>query len=327
MGIKDSVKNILRKILPAYHVSLRLEEQLYRMEYQMKLMNKRQEMMFWWLMQESDESIHETQKRFFSGLSPAEGHIRSLQYSLLELLIKFDDFCSTNKIVYWLDAGNLLGAVRHKGFVPWDDDLDVCISRKNFCRLCELIEDCPELEIKYQYDNRNMYCYAKLFFKKQNLPLWIDFDIYDEVLCNNWQEVEKQWEKRRKLKAECALKLQSHFKNYTVGILNDTADVRFLCSTYSEYAKKLDDDGNYMIVGIEFPDDLCSGIRAYPKEWFFPAVSGEFEGRQFPIPYEAEKYLTMLYGDIYSLPPDAGYQRHMQMEELQKLLKNNIYNN
>lgn len=325
MGIKDSVKNILRKIFPAYHVSLRLEEQFYRMEYQMKLMDKRQEMMFWWLIWDGHEMLKETQKRFYYNLPVAEGSIRSLQLELLGLLQKFDEICKKNEIIYWLDAGNLLGAIRHKGFVPWDDDLDVCISRKNFLRLCKIIENQDEVEIRYQYDNKNIYCYAKLFYKKENLPLFIDFDIYDEVLCRDWQDVEKRWKERSRLKAECAVKLRKYFRNYNNAILTNVKDISFLRNTFSEYAEKLgDNNGNYMMVSIEFPDDLCNGVRCYPKEWFFPASFMEFEGQRFPVPHETEKYLTMLYGDIYNLPSDAGYQRHIQLEELQKLLRNNI---
>lgn len=65
MNINNSIKSILKRLLPAYHVSLRLEEQLYRMEYKMELMNKRQEMMFWWYLRKDEESLMETKKDFF----------------------------------------------------------------------------------------------------------------------------------------------------------------------------------------------------------------------------------------------------------------------
>ena len=53
----------------------------------------------------------------------------------LDLLVKFDEVCRRNGIQYFIDGGSLLGAVRHKGFIPWDDDIDVCMFRKDFKRL------------------------------------------------------------------------------------------------------------------------------------------------------------------------------------------------
>lgn len=331
MGIKDSMKFAFGKLLEiyrAYRFPLRLEEQL-------QMMNKRQEMMFWWMMRKENESLRETQKRFFASLPPAEGQLRIVQNALLELLKKFDDFCTANQIVYWLDFGTLIGAVRHHGFVPWDDDLDVCITRKNFYKLCDLIRDNSELQIRYSYfDNSHKYynsskiaCWAKVFLKNSNPPVWIDFEIYDEVFCNNWQEIEERWKKRCQLRTKCADKLKSRFKKYLFDdFVDDVEDVRFLESVLSECAKQLgDDDGNYLMVGIEYPDDNYNGVKVYPQGCFFPAVPCEFEGRQFPIPHEAEKYLASVYGDIYSLPLNAGSSTHF--EELAKLSRQHFWEN
>lgn len=320
MGIKDSMKFAFEKLLRFYRTPLRLEEQL-------QMMNRRQEMMFWWMMRKENESLSETQKRFFSSLPPAEGQLRIVQNYLLELLQKFDDFCRANQLVYWLNFGTLLGAVRHHGFVPWDDDLDVCMTRKTFCKLCDLIKESSELEIKYYFYVRcigtvkQIGFWPKLVLKKQNFALCGDIYIYDEVTCNNSQEVDEKWKKRSQLEIESTLKIQSHFnKHIFAGFLDNEADIQFLRNIYSEYAKKLtDDNGNYLISAIEFMYDYHSRLRVYPKKWFSPAVPHEFEGRQFPIPHEAEKYLTVVYGDIYGLAPDAGYLRHLEeSEELQK---------
>lgn len=62
----------------------------------------------------------------------ATGNIRQLQLADAELLRIFHDICKKHNLVYWIDFGTLLGAVRHKGFVPWDDDVDVCMPRKDY---------------------------------------------------------------------------------------------------------------------------------------------------------------------------------------------------
>ena len=329
MNINEKIKQILQKILPAYRVSLRVEEQLYRMDYQLKLMNKRQEMCFWWLLQKPEETLNETQKRFFLGLPKADGRLREIQLLLLGLLKRFNDICRKNNINYWLEGGNLLGAIRHKGFVPWDDDLDVGISRKDFNKLFLLIEYENDLEVVYQYDDKNNYCFPKLVLKNSQIALWLDFIIYDEINCNNWDKVKVIWNRRTVLKNECKKELRDKLKtkNKTDNIFRSKNDIEILRNVYERYSNKLCGEGvsNYFMVSAEFPDDMCTGIRCFPKKWIYPLKTVKFDDLSLYIPQEADKYLTSLYGDIYSLPLDAGFQRHIQLEDVQNLLKENQY--
>ena len=69
-----------------------------------------------------------------------EKMLRKLQLTQLDILKVFDKFCREHDLHYSLYAGSLLGAVRHKGFIPWDDDLDVCMSRADYDRLIALWE-------------------------------------------------------------------------------------------------------------------------------------------------------------------------------------------
>ncbi len=65
--------------------------------------------------------------------------LSSLQKELLNLLKIIDKICRKNDIEYWLDFGTLLGAVRHKGFIPWDDDVDICVPTDHYPKLLKLL--------------------------------------------------------------------------------------------------------------------------------------------------------------------------------------------
>ena len=89
-----------------------------------------------------------TQKTMNSQYNPEGSVLRNIQLNLLDILVEFDRVCRKNGIRYWLDSGTLLGAMRHGGFIPWDDDLDICILRKDYRKLIRILDNDLEYPFK-----------------------------------------------------------------------------------------------------------------------------------------------------------------------------------
>ena len=71
--------------------------------------------------------------------------LRKMQIRILEIMVEIDKLCRKHDIKYWLDGGTLLGAVRHGGFIPWDDDLDICMMQEDYEKFIEIApKELPE---------------------------------------------------------------------------------------------------------------------------------------------------------------------------------------
>lgn len=118
-------------------------------------------------------------------------NIEEIHQELLVLLKIFDDVCVENDIKYSLHGGTLLGAVREKGFIPWDDDADVSLSREEYNKLwkCLYREEYNNIQLDYNSDR-----VVKLKMSRKNKPkVWIDIFIYDYISSNIIEYKLKQW--------------------------------------------------------------------------------------------------------------------------------------
>lgn len=139
--------------------------------------------------------------------------LRKLQLTELELLVEFDRICRKNNIVYILGYGTMLGAVRHKGFIPWDDDVDVFLMRdeyERFCDACEKDLDKEKFFLQNWETDKNFNSgYAKLRRNnthyvrvgqekmKYHNGIYIDIMVFDKIIDN-----EKE---RNKFKRRCII--------------------------------------------------------------------------------------------------------------------------
>lgn len=251
-------------------------------------------------------------------------NLRELQMLEFEVLCQLDDFCKKYNIQYSLSCATLLGAVRHGGFVPWDDDIDVMMARPEFERLAALLHETGELSYSYGAHGLGFYPFIKIlsdkgFFnapslKEDHAHLWVDVFPVDG-LAEDMEQVRKQykivgflsnmiraghtrlWKGRTRFRA--IAKTAAHPFAKLVG------DKRLIRAIES-HAKQVPFDQAKYVGGI-----VWGGCPIISKGIFIERATVLFEGREFPSPADLDGYLRTLYGDNYmEIPP-----KHAQVKK------------
>ena len=248
-----------------------------------------------------------------------------MQTGLLTLLKEFDAICKKHDITYYLEGGSLLGAVRHKGFLPWDDDIDLSITRDNFEKLLSIIDqELPE--------NRELYCYQRFpgylrdTVKYTNLDTTvlfrnhildgnaagqhIDLFILDPVPAD--EEAKEEYKKYATIYSELL--------NPVYVLCNDIVNYM---EEYEHYLQMVKEKGRDYVLELlrkklfTYEDSeecdtylLRWGNRHmfYPKEWFGTPVLLPFEDGTFPAPSQYYRFLRSQFGDTWMMIPDVEHQ-------------------
>lgn len=268
--------------------------------------------------------------------------LRKVQLCQLEIAKEFRRVCNLLKLDYFLDSGTLLGAVRHKGFIPWDDDLDVGMLRKDYevflQKAPDVISNGFKLQNWYSDDNYGL-AFAKLRMKDTvyveeassasgaETGFYIDIFPYDVYPTD---EKDKKWQGKRYALYRRALMVKS---GYTPWIMNAKGigvvskrigyiPIRLFAAVHSR--KRLIDKYEKMCTkfngdktGYLFEQAGASnyGKWVIPEECFSEFVLLPFENEMFSCPKDYDKYLKSAYGDYMTLPPeDKRINRHRIIE-------------
>jgi len=258
--------------------------------------------------------------------------IRQLQLSIMKNLIEIKRICDENNLVYILDAGTMLGAVRHSGFIPWDDDADIAMPRddyEKFINLC-LKEKAlsPEFEIQC-YEKDKHYCDSFIRIRQNNtkcvigyhkergysnLGVFVDIFPLDYSYTNNIKILEKRIIKIKRIERSICNKLTlTH--NTLLSKLNNLrlrpVSLEKLFYKKTKLESCLDKERNY----------VTSTYTSYtPNRVTFPItiitdrILVNFEGINFYISRDYDLYLKTMYGDYITLPPIEKRIAHIPEE-------------
>ena len=260
----------------------------------------------------------------------------------LNLLKEFDELCEINNLYYTLCGGTLLGAVRHGGFIPWDDDIDVLMPRPDYDRL--LNEEGINFEGLPDYINILSWKKGNLnfpFIKMTDSRTRISVDYYDsetnvkEIWIDifpidgnpvNEKELRKVYKSSIALRKILLLKLskngegKSKLKQYLKPILKlpfAFLNIRKVCEMIDELAQKYDYEKSEYIGGIVWGYGPQERIL---KRDYLNSIRMNFENQYFQVPSNYEQYLKQLYGNYMELPPESkrvvhGIHAYLNEEE------------
>ena len=248
-----------------------------------------------------------------------EKKIRSIQENLLKLLKLFHNICIENKVLYSLHGGTLLGAVREKGFIPWDDDIDVTMTRNDF----ERFEQCIKTQKKgirlIQVCGIYKFCDEAI-----SKDLWIDVFIYDSISCNKILQKLKCF---TILLVECMTRSKEDMVNIRTNVHKKWEIIVFkLINVFGIFIPKktkktlLNKVSTKLFVGsgdfIHRSNDKKPDRNiVIPSEWMSEYVTLPFEDANFLVTKNYHEVLTKSYGNDYMTPikDELNSENHANM--------------
>ena len=259
-------------------------------------------------------------------------NLRKLQLVEKDVLKRFIEICEKNSIQYYIIGGTLIGAVRHNGFIPWDDDIDIAVPRKDYNRLIHVMDNLDDdiIDMKYYKKDESLYYYPiKIVHKNYKIKEprvkegyanpWIDILPIDGLPNSKMKSKIFKWkmlyyrlllglhyvDNLREIKRKKFEKVIISFGRVThIGkLINPTKIKDKIDKTLSR--NSIDE---CEVVGT------CMGAYFFhefvPKKFFGNGRKVEFEGLEVKAPEKIDAYLTHMYGDYMKLPPNEKQVAH-----------------
>lgn len=254
--------------------------------------------------------------------NPDGSNLRNLQLRSLDILKFFDEICRENKLKYWLSYGTCLGAIRHGGFIPWDDDIDIEMFQSDYKKFCKIIRRMPNPKYILQdaksdpeYLTRGMVKLRDTKSKittKWNTENWTAFQgAWIDIFCLVPSSSATVWKIGRwfwnKMVLSCARVkyrvLRRPLIKLTRGVLS-----ALYCPVMAVNRLCRPKTSRPMLGGLF--------LEARSNEYLMEVIRWPFEDAMLPVPKHYDEYLTELYGDYMTLPREEDIAQHFNKIEL-----------
>ncbi len=248
--------------------------------------------------------------------------IKEIRSILLELACEIKQICEENNLRYYLSGGTLLGAVRHKGFIPWDDDIDLHMPRPDYEKFIQIYNSKPRANILHaQETNPNyLYSYAKLakgntLLIEKGCHCGVDMGVFIDIFPIEGVGDTKEEALALMKKIDWPIKLLMSYRmdafRKHVSMKKNLQVIAAKCIAPFYGYKKLSNKVNTLAQTYDYDKssliasfiDEVGEKRIYPRESYDNVVYLDFEGLKFPAPADYDMILTKFYGDYMKLPP------------------------
>ncbi len=245
----------------------------------------------------------------------ATGNLRQIQLKVLDLLINIKNICEQNNLCYWLDFGTLLGAVRHKGFIPWDADADISMIREDYLKLIPILK---QFFANSDFIVREFYGgHCQLRIQDKNNIIGIDIFPVDYLYIDKNLNNEEKFKLNNKIKNANNL-FRAYTSFNTIFKIYKNEKNRSIISniTKEKILNKKDNintekDKTILFYGIDYPHDN-DNFNPIEYNIVFPLDKIEFEDVFFYCPNQIDTYLKTLYGNYMKFPKQIAMETQVK---------------